>query len=169
MPRIGTSTALFWLGFQPFFNGVQSFSIIFICFLGEGISFQVLFCFCFFFLGLFFFFFLVYCLASLAVWWLPWLFGFRSVQGASVAVGHGLCGFASVASSCIRVQVSRGPEYGSKASEKTRGEQEAICNLGSDQLFAVDTSTTFFLGEALRPPPNPSRFLLFFKTCPPDS
>ena len=65
-----------------------------------------------------------------------------------------------------------------------RGEQEAICNLekliafssaltsslqpyppnllpflqrklGSDQLFTVDISTTFFLGEALRPPPNP--------------
>ena len=44
--------------------------------------------------------------ASVAFWWLLQLFGFS--------------GF------CIRLQVSRGPEYGSKASEKTRGEQEAI-------------------------------------------
>ena len=77
MPRIGTSTALFWLGFQPFFNGVQSFSIIFICFLGEGISFQVLFCFCFFFLGLFFFFLpclllgFSSCLVASVAFWLP--------------------------------------------------------------------------------------------------
>ena len=150
-----------------------------------GYIFQVLFSFSFWVL-----FFLVYCLAgfssclvaSVAFWllWLPWLFGSRSFQGASVASVafgvSGFCGFTSVASSCIRVQVSRGPEYGSKASEKTRGEQEAIWNLekliafssaltssrpflsrklGSDQLFTVDISTVFFLGEAPGPPPNP--------------
>ena len=120
---------------------------------------------------LFLFFPLVYCLASLAVWWLFGFSGFRGFCGfwrfwllclsgfcgflvAPVTFGFsGLCGFASVASSCIRVQVSRGPEYGWKAGENTRGEQETICNL--EKLVASSAALTSSRLAVLPPQPPP--------------